>query len=327
MITAVTGGTGHVGSALVRVLLSQGRKVRVLVRDDATPLQGLDVEQVRGDVRDLDSLLSFLEGADVLYHCAALISIGGVSRETLEAVNVGGVANIIDACLAKGVRRLIHVSSVHAVSEIPMEHPVVETNGLLKPHEGGLPYSHTKAKAQGLVLDAVATRGLNAVIVNPTSVIGPYDFRGSHVGEVISDIAAGRLLAVVPGGYDFVDNRDLADSIVAAETLGTTGENYLLGGHHIRISELAAEVSQQAGRRPPRWTCPLWLAHVAAPFNTIPARLLGRRPKFTNASIRVLQGNTQVNSSKAKAQLKHNPRPFPDTIRDILSWQREAGWK
>ncbi|MFH1017678.1 MAG: NAD-dependent epimerase/dehydratase family protein [Pseudomonadota bacterium] len=324
MLTAVTGASGHLGANLVRVLLARGRKVRVLIHRDTRGVRGLDVEQVRGDVLDPGSLWAVVEGAAVVYHCAGKVSVTGFERISSLEVNSTGPGNIAQVCLKAGVRRLIHISSVHALSDLPLDRPITEENGFCREDGRPLPYSLSKTAGERAILDSVRD-GLDAVILNPSAIIGPHDYALSLVGETIRDLAVGRLPAVIPGVYDFVDVRDVVATALASEIQGRCGERYLIGGHRLTVRELAVLVEEITGTRAPRLTCPMWLARAVAPFPTLWSRITGRRPKFTGASLRVLRGNSRFDCSKAQKELGHAPRPMRQTLVDTIAWQRDAG--
>jgi dihydroflavonol-4-reductase len=228
------------------------------------------------------------------------------------------------ACLKTGVKRLIHFSSIHALSEEPQDRPMTEKNGLCRTEERPAQYGLSKAAGEREILNAAAS-GLDAVILNPTGIVGPHDYRLSHMGETIRDMATGRLPALVPGGYDFVDVRDVVNAALAAEKRGRSGERYLIGGHRLTVRELAVLVAEISGTREPRWTCPMWLARAVAPLPTLVSRITGARPKFTSASLKVLRGNSQVDCGKASAELGYAPRPFRKTLAETIDWQKEAG--
>lgn len=224
-MVVVTGATGHIGNNLVRALLARGEKVRCLVlpSDDLRPLEGLAVQVVEGDVRQPESLIRAFKGAEVVYHLASIVAITPGRSRLLEEVNVRGARNVANACLECGVRRMVYTSSIHALVEPPIGTVMDEA----MPFDPARTYSeYGKSKARGAleVLDAAA-RGLNAVIVNPTGVIGPYDFRPSEMGQLFLDFARHRLGTYVDGAYDFVDVRDVAAGHISATENGRTGEN------------------------------------------------------------------------------------------------------
>ena len=190
-VTVVTGASGHIGGNLVRALLAEGRAVRCLVRKDRRALEGLDVETVEGDIFDPGSLRRLMKGAGTVFHLAGRISIAGAEGGLVEKTNVGGVQNIVEACLDAGVDRLVHVSSIHAFDTHPNDVMIDETRALALGPEH-MPYDRSKARGQTVVLEAAA-KGLNAVVVNPGAVVGPFDFKVSRMGEVFLDIALSRL--------------------------------------------------------------------------------------------------------------------------------------
>lgn len=196
MRVAMTGATGHVGANVVRALVDQGWQVRVLCREDVRALEGLDVERVKGDVRDPDSLARLVQGAELVFNLAALISLEGRFRSGLD-VNIVGPRNVAAACLAAGVRRLVHVSSVHAFDDVPGHGPIDEDRPQVTDPSRPA-YGLSKAAGEREILGAIE-RGLDAVIVNPTGVIGPHDYKGSRMGRVIASLATGRLPFVPTG--------------------------------------------------------------------------------------------------------------------------------
>jgi dihydroflavonol-4-reductase len=325
MLTVVTGASGHIGCNLVRALLEAGRTVRVLVRSDTRGIDGLDVEQCPGDVLDPESLHRAFAGAEVVYHCAANISVDGSVGDDQLRVNAEGPANVAAACLKAGVKKLIHFSSLHAISEFPRDAAITEENGLVKPSENPLPYSRTKALGEEAIQAAVG-QGLHAVVLNPSGVIGGHDYKVSHMGETIRDLATGKFPALIPGGYDFVDVRDVVKAALAAEERGRSGERYLITGHYLSVVDLAGIVADVTGRKAPGWVCPMWLARFAAPFSVAWGKLSGKRPKFTGASLQVLRSNGQADHSKATRELGHSPTPAKESVAAVVAWQREAGW-
>ncbi len=321
-LVAVTGATGHIGANLVRELLRRGRRVRVLVhqRDDA--LAGLDVERVRGDVVTAQGLRTLLEGADVLYHLAAVISIDGDRDGLVRRTNVDGVRNVMAAALDGRVRRVVHVSSVHAFVQEPLDEPLDETRAHVPPSYPA--YDRSKAAGEAEVRAAIVD-GLDAVIVNPTGILGPFDFGPSRMGRFFLDLHRRRLPALVAGGFDWVDVRDVVTATLAAEEHGRTGESYLVGGHWCSLEEIAALARDVAGIDPPRWTCPMALAHLGAPFAVAWSRLFGREPLFTTESLHALRANRRIAHDKAARELGHAPRPIRETVGAVYSWFAAAG--
>jgi len=315
---AVTGASGHVGGNLIRTLLDRGEKIRVLVHQDQKALEGLGVEKVKGDVLNPGSLKQLFKNVDVVYHAAGYISILMSDWPHLESVNVFGTRNVVEACLSCGVGRLIHFSSIHAFMQEPLDEPIDESRSFADPHRYP-PYDRSKAAGQKEVLKGIEN-GLDAVILNPTGIIGPYDFRISHTGDVLLSLAQKRLPSLIKGGFNWVDVRDIVEGALSAEKQAPTGANYLLGGHWVSVCDLAAEVEKFTGVCPPRFNSPIWLARLGAPFMTAFARLAKKRPLYTAVSLKALDSNPMISHDKAARELDYHPRPFSDTIRDTLEW-------
>ncbi len=322
MTVVVTGASGHIGSNLVRALAGAGRRVRALVHRNARALEGVEVERVSGDVRDPASVARALDGAEVVFHLAARITIGGDPADEVRAVNVQGTGNVVEACLRQGVRRLVHFASIHALSGTPAGKPVDEARPL---SGSGAPlYDRTKAEGLSAVLEGLG-RGLDAVAVMPTAVIGPADLAPSRMGQVLLDLYHGRFPALVEGGFDWVDVRDVVAGALAAERRGARGGRYLLSGRWLSLGDLAALVARVPGARPPRWVCPMWLARAGAPLALGWSRLAGTRPLFTPAALHALRNHRWVSSEKAARELGWAPRPLEETVADTFEWFRGAG--
>ncbi len=322
-LTVVTGAAGHVGGNLVRALLEKGRRVRCLVRDDTRALDGLDVEPVRGDVLELDSLEKAFAGADVVHHLAARISILGGERGRVWETNVGGVRRVVKACLACGVRRLVHYSSVHAFDQRPLDEPLDETR---EPADDRRFPVYDRSKAAGVreVLAGVG-RGLDAVVLHPSGVIGPCDFKPSRMGRFLLELSRGRICAGIAGGFDWVDARDVAAGALAAEERGRTGERYILSGRYETIRGLMELWGKVSGARVPGWTSPMGPARLGAPFVGLYARVFHQEPLFTSEALHALRGNPAYVREKAGRELGYSPRPLEDTLADTYAWFVEAG--
>jgi dihydroflavonol-4-reductase len=334
MIVAVTGATGHVGGVLVRALRERGHGVRALVRDNGRALDGLDVERFRGDLGDPASLERAFTGADVVVHAAAHISLLRTDTRHVEAVNVAGTAAVLAACRASGVHRLVHFSSIHALEQRPLDRAVDEDRPLSDEHpvRGLPPYDRSKAAGERLVREA-SRAGLDTVILNPTGMFGPFDFKPSLFGRVLVALANGKLPALVDGGFDWVDIRDVAASAATAAELlagvrrgaAVAGRRYLLPGRWASLAEVAGMVADVTGVPAPRWAAPLWAARVAAPFSTAAAFVLGHRPLFTGVSLAALRNNRRVNGERAAADLGHSPRDLRGSVTDTVRWFADRG--
>lgn len=324
MITVVTGATGHIGANLVRALVQRGDVVRAVVHLDTSALQGLDVELVSGDVCDPASLTRCFAGADVVYHLAGRISIVSDDAAEVEAVNYVGTHNVVRACMRGDVGRLVHFSSVHAVLDLGAAVVVDETTPLAD--EASQPsYDRTKARGERLVLDAVRG-GLNAVVVAPTAVIGPYDWRPSHFGRVLLAMARGRLPVIMEGGFDWVDVRDVVMGAIAAAERAPSGRKYLLSGTWCSLRQMAGIVAGIMGATPPRVVVPRTVAQFCSPLAEAVCVRLKHRPLYTPYSVRAVQGHRHVSHALASEELGYAPRSLERTLDDTCGWFVEHGY-
>ena len=316
----VTGATGHIGNVLVRKLLDRGEKVRALIwrGEDTTPLKNLDVEQVVGDVLDPASLEHAMHGVETVYHLAGIISIMPGRNPLVWRVNVEGTRNVLEAARHASIRRLLYTSSIHAIAHAPHGVAMDETLGFDQNNPYG-EYDRSKATAS-LEVQKAAARDLDAVIVCPTGVIGPYDFRGSEMGEVIRSATEARTMLYVEGAYDFVDVRDVADGMIAAVKRGRRGESYILSGHKLSVRYMLETVREVTGKAFASVKIPFSLAELAARYTPWYYRRTQAKPRFTSYSLQVLQSNANICCTKALAELGYKPRPVYESIADTVRW-------
>jgi dihydroflavonol-4-reductase len=324
MTVVVTGAAGHLGGNLVRALLSQGRRVRALIHRDRRGLADLDVELCEGDVCDPASLRRAFQGADVVYHTAAHVSIVSDEWALLEKTNIVGARNVLGAVHACKVRRLIHFSSIHALEQEPLDEPLDESRALATSMRVA-PYDRSKAMGDSEVRRA-AGQGLDVVILYPTAIIGPYDWRPSHVGDVLLALCCKRMPALVSSGFDWVDVRDVVAGALQAEHVAAPGSRHLLSGHWASVQDLANQVQEITGVRVPWLVAPLGLARLAAPLVTWYNRQRGSRPLFTSVALQALDSNRHISHARATAELGYQPRPFHDTVADTLHWFSHEGY-
>ncbi len=316
----VTGAAGHLGNTLVRMLAAKGEEVRGLLlpgeKGDAYPT----VAYIVGDVRDKDSLRPLFAGTQdkelYVLHTAGIIDIADSVSPQIQAVNVDGTANVLSLCGEYGVKRLLYVSSVHAIPEGD-PHQVLRETDHFSPDEVHGGYAKTKAQATQLVLDAAA-QGLDAVVVHPSGILGPYDRSHNHLVQMVNDYAAGRLPACVKGGYDFVDVRDVADGCLRALEQGRAGACYILSNRHYEVREVLRMVRAITGTRP-ALLIPTWMAKAALPLIRLHARTAGHRPLYTKYSLYTLHSNDKFSHDKATRELGYLPRDLRDTLRDMLA--------
>jgi dihydroflavonol-4-reductase len=320
-LTLVTGGSGFVGNNLVRYLLSLNRRVRVLCRSKSRSLAGLDVDVVTGDVLDAEQLDRAMAGVEVVYHLAAVVSIDRrEDRSRMRRVNVEGTRRVVAAAIRNGVRRFVHLGSVHALSYTPRDQPIDESRKLAhQTDRHGLPYDISKADGQRIVTAGVQ-RGLDAVILNPVGIIGPFDFHPSAAGEMLLQLMERRLPGLVRAGYYWVDSRDVATAAVAAERQGKTGEHYIIKGEYATFARIADYVHQITGTKPPKINVPVWTARGAAPMIVWLSRFTGRRPLVTPESVEIISRHQNIQTDKAERELGFQHRPLQTTISDKIAW-------
>jgi dihydroflavonol-4-reductase len=322
MRVAVTGAAGHLGGVVVRMLVDAGASVNVLVREDRRAIENLTVEIHEGDVREPEVMARLVDRCERVFHLAALISLDPDDEALMMSTNVDGVRIVISACRGAGVKRVVHVSSIHAFSALPADAPVDETRAPAEPNAPA--YDRSKAAGEAVVREAVET-GADIVTVNPTGIIGPYDFRPSRMGEVLLDLHHRRLPGLVAGGFDWVDVRDVAASTIAAAERGARGGRYLLPGAWCSFVELATLVESITGKKRPWMTSPMWLARGVAPMAVAWAKLRKRRPLFTPTSLVALRNHKHVDGSRARSELGHTARPLEQTLADTFAWFGEHG--
>lgn len=318
---AVTGATGHIGNVLVRELVARGEAVRALVMpdDNCSALSSLKVELVRGDVTDLQSLKRVFTGADIVFHLAGIVTIMPGMKKLLERINVGGIRNVVTACLECNIRRLVYTSSIHAVAEPPHGTVIDETHAF-DPNRVLGDYARSKAHATLILLEEVRQGSLDAVVCCPTGIIGPWDYSISSIGQLILDYASGHLKSYVRGAYDFVDVRDVARGLIFAADKGQSGRHYIFSGDQVQVLQLMKELERNLGNPAPTYEIPFAIARGAGVLASMYYRLLKRRPVFTAYSIDVLRSNSQASSSRAREELGFTTRPWQESIRDHVEW-------
>ena len=269
---------------------------------------------------DPDAVARAMVDVEVVYHCAGLISLDGDQGGRVFEVNVDGVRVVAEAARAAGVRRLVHVSSCHAfdldVERVHEEGP--------RPGPGAPAYDRLKAAGEA-VLREIAD--LDFVTVYPGAVLGRWDFEPSHLGRALLFVRAGGMVASVPGGFHFVDVRDVVDAMIAAEAKGAPGEGYLIGGTWRTTHDLLCRAAAICGRRAPLGRVPLALARLGVPFVGAWARLRGQPPLYTREGLDTLgapPGN--FDQRKATEVLGFAPRPIDETLADAYeSFERTLG--
>lgn len=319
----VTGATGHLGINIIRLLCMGGRDVRALVMDGDENRHRLPpgVEIIIGNVCDKKSLEAFFrnEEADdlVVIHTAGIVSVASKFDRKIYDVNVNGTKNILEMAKKYHVKKLVHISSVHAIPELPHGQVITEVDTFDPECVKGL-YAKTKAEATKLVLDA-ALDGLDASVVHPSGIIGPYDYGKGHLTSLVVDYCTGRLFAAVNGGYDFTDVRDVARGVISCCEAGRRGECYILSNNYVSLKKLFALLHEITKRKPIKFL-PMWLAKLSAPMAEQYYKIRKAPPLYTPYSLYTLCSNSSFSHEKADIELGYVTTPIETTLRDTYEW-------
>jgi dihydroflavonol-4-reductase len=323
----VTGGSGFLGSAVMRALIARGLRVRALVRPTSPRgnLAALDCEPVEGDLTDPASLKAALAGVRYLFHVAADYRLWAPDPQVILRVNVDGTRSLMQAAMAAGVERVVYTSSVAALKVAGATGPVDET-APLDPVEAIGTYKRSKTLAERVVEEMVARNGLPAVIVNPSTPIGPRDIRPTPTGRIILDGARGKIPAFVDTGLNFAHVDDIAEGHLLAFERGRIGERYILGGENLSLEAFLAEVARQTGRPAPRVKLPRAPLFPLAWGAEAVARVTGKEPLLTADALRMSRYMMFFTSAKAERELGYRARPWQEGVADALAWFRENGY-
>lgn len=329
-IILVTGVSGFVGSAVALKLAASGARARGLVRASSarTNLAHFPGELVEGDARDPVAMARAMVGVRHLYHVAADYRIWARDPEEIVRNNRASAATVMEAALAAGVERIVYTSSVATL--LPGDHrssggrPSDETRPAT-PEQAVGAYKRSKVVAERLVEAMVATQGLPAVIVNPSTPIGPRDARPTPTGRIIVEAASGRMPAFVESGLNLVHVDDVADGHIAAMARGRIGERYVLGGQDVALREMLATVAGIVGRKPPTVRIPRAPLFPLAWVNEQVARVTGKDPFLTLDSLRMAAHDMYYSSAKAEAELGYRARPYREALAEAIAWFAQAG--
>lgn len=325
MEALVTGATGFVGANVVAALADAGWQVRALMRKTSSQaaLAGLSYTPVTGDVTDPASLAAAMAGCDAVFHVAGIVADYWQQDTALTyRVNVEGTRHVVEAALALGVPRLVFTSSQAALGFAAGKTPVDETHRFNLPPKV-YPYGHSKHLAEEEVQRAVR-RGLHAVIVNPSVVLGPRDVT-MYNSQIVLEVQRGRLPLVPPGGINVVDALDLARGHLLALERGRVGERYLLTGHNVATLELARRLAAHLGVRSPRGVIPRRLIRPLAATVDVAARLSPWRLPLSGDVLRFGSRFAYADNRKALAELGWSVSPLDDTLQRSIAWLREVG--
>ena len=325
-LSLVTGATGFVGAAVARALLAEGLPVRVLARprSDRRNLAGLDVEIAEGSLEDTVSLMRAVTGCRYLFHVAADYRLWVPDPAAMFRANVDGTRELMLAALAAGVERIVYTSSVATLGLVARGVADEATPSGMGQMIG--PYKQSKFAAEAAVKALIAERGLPAVIVNPSTPVGPGDVKPTPTGRIIVEAAKGKMPGYVVTGLNLVHVDDVAAGELLAAERGAIGERYILGSENLSLAEILGAVASATRRRPPSLKIPYAMILPIAAGAEMMARLTGREPFTTLDGVRMSRKKMYFSSAKAMRELGYAPRPARDAIVDAVTWFKANGY-
>ncbi|HEV2182665.1 MAG TPA: hopanoid-associated sugar epimerase [Candidatus Acidoferrales bacterium] len=326
MTTLVSGATGFVGSHVARRLAASGESVRTLARPGSRrqALEGVAVEWVEGDLRDEASLDRALAGVDRVYHVAADYRLWSRHPHEIYDNNVTGTKNLLAAALRARVQRFVYTSTVATIA-VPRGNALPDETNRASVDEMIGNYKRSKLLAEQEALRA-AHEGLPVVIVNPTTPVGPGDWKPTPTGRIILDFLLGRMPAYVDTGLNFASVEDVAEGHLLAAQRGKIGERYLLGGRNMTLKELLDALAKITGLAAPTWRIPHSVALIAACVDAAYSRVTGREPRIPIEGVRIARHKMFVNDAKARKELGYQPGPVEAALERAARWYVENGY-
>jgi dihydroflavonol-4-reductase len=320
----VTGASGFLGAAIANAARAAGYPVRALIRPSSprTNIHPHD-QVVIGDLRDRQSMTAALRGVRYLVHAAADYRLWAPSPDDILRNNVDGTRILMEEALRAGIDRIVYTSSVATIAQGAGE-PADETRSIAVDQAVGA-YKKSKVMAERLVDDMIERAGLPAIIVNPSTPIGPRDVKPTPTGRIIVEAARGRMPGFVDTGLNLVHVDDAAAGHLAALRRGRIGERYILGGENVHLRTMLADIAQIVGRRPPRLRLPVAAIYPFALGAEVWARWSGREPFTTRDGLRMARQRMFYSDAKARRELGHASRPYREGLTDAISWFRQAG--
>lgn len=320
----LTGAAGFLGNNIAQQLVQQGNAVRALVLpgDKAAGHLPPEVEIVYGDLTDISSLHTWFDtpaAEKVCIHCASMVYLKETPNEMVRKVNVDGTQNVIDLCLQYNAKKLVMVSSTGTIPDYPQGQKIAEPTAFDMEKIMGY-YGKTKAMATQLVFDAVKNQGLDASVVYPSGICGPYDYAHGPVSTFIIQYCNGEMAMGFPGSFNSVDVRDLAAGTIACVDRGRKGEGYILANQVVSMQDMFRYISQASGAPLVKRVLPMPLARLFVRLSVLAGKITGKDPLMTDLMMYNLVRNNNYDSSKTRTELGYHTRPFQETICDEVLW-------
>jgi len=318
MKIAITGASGYLGKHLYNRLIKEGFLIKVLIRSNTDEFTEPGVEKIIGDILNKDSLFKLVEDVDVVFHLATALSIGEKEANLVNEINIAGTRNILEASSLQKVKKLIHLSTIKTLQTGSSTLLLDESAPLIKSSASA--YDNSKTIAERLVLEAVQ-QGLDAVILNPTAIIGPNDSQPSYLGQALIKMYNNSFPMLVSGGYNFVDVRDVAEAAFQTLFHGRTGERYIISGNWLSLKDMAIAIGKISGKKTTTISVPLFLARLGLPISYLVSKFTGNQPLYTSESLDNIRFSSKnISNLKARTELGFNPRPIENTLADTFAW-------
>jgi dihydroflavonol-4-reductase len=324
-LVLITGASGFVGSAIANAARQAGYRVRVFVRPSSprTNISAADDVAV-GDICDQASVAMALRGVRYVFHAAADYRLWSPAPDDIVRTNVEGTRHVMEEAIQAKVERIVYTSSV---ATLELRHGLPADEGHSLPAERAIgAYKKSKILAERLVLDMVELRMLPAVIVNPSTPIGPRDVKPTPTGRVVVECASGRMPGYVDTGLNLVHVDDVAAGHLAALRHGKIGERYILGGENVRFGAMLAAIANRAGRRPPQLRLPIAPLFPIAVCAEWWGHLTGKEPFVTRVGLRMSRHYMYFDDTKARRDLGYTSRPYGEAVADAVTWFTQAGY-
>ena len=327
MKTLVTGSTGFLGSSVLRELINDGREVKALIRKGTSKknITGLDVEIAYGDLRDIESIRSALNGCDILYHVAAYYSLWDRNKQLSHEINVKGTRNILRAAKEKDLKKIVYTSTVGCIGLNEDRTPATE-NTFFNKNTLSNDYKKSKYQAEQVALE-FARGGLPVVIVNPSTPVGPRDIKPTPTGKIILDFMNREMPAYIDTGLNLIDVKDCARGHILAELKGIPGDRYILGNQNMTLLEILITLEKITGLKAPRIKMPFWVALSAGwACEMVANHLTGKPPSIPLAGVKMAKYFIDFDSSKAVNTLGLAQNPVENALRKSVDWFKENNY-